>query len=193
MDERAIRAVFDNETITIYQAYRSEIAIPAVRNQKFVYPFKMNRMTWIKPSFLWMMYRSGWGQKEGQEHILAIQIKREGWEWALKNACLTHFDKNIYSSQEEWKESLINSPVRVQWDPEKDIFLNNLDYRSIQVGLSGGAVEKYVNEWTVNIEDISNKCKNIRSLLLNDKVVDAAMLLPHENTYPLSEDIITFI
>ncbi|WP_422570328.1 DUF4291 family protein, partial [Erwinia billingiae] len=29
-------------------------------------------MTWIKPSFLWMMYRSGWGMKDpGQKRILA--------------------------------------------------------------------------------------------------------------------------
>ncbi|WP_141653813.1 DUF4291 family protein, partial [Erwinia billingiae] len=27
-------------------------------------PFSMTRMTWIKPSFLWMMYRSGWGMKD---------------------------------------------------------------------------------------------------------------------------------
>jgi len=40
-------------------------------------------MTWIKPSFLWMMYRSGWATKPGQEHILATQITRDGFEWAL--------------------------------------------------------------------------------------------------------------
>jgi len=26
----------------------------------------MNRMTWIKPNFLWMMYRSGWASKKNQ-------------------------------------------------------------------------------------------------------------------------------
>ena len=43
-------------------------------------------MTWIKPSFLWMMYRCGWGLKEGQETVLAVEITREGFEWALR-AC----------------------------------------------------------------------------------------------------------
>jgi hypothetical protein len=38
-------------------------------------------MTWIKPSFLWMMYRCGWATKPGQERVLAIQITREGFEW----------------------------------------------------------------------------------------------------------------
>jgi hypothetical protein len=87
MLEKQIRAVFDEQTITVYQAYRKEIAEPAVVNQKFVPPFKMARMTWIKPSFLWMMYRAGWATKDGQEHILSIKIKRSGFEWALANCC----------------------------------------------------------------------------------------------------------
>ncbi len=188
MKERIIRAVFDEETIIVYQAYRPEIAIPAVENQKFVSPFKMERMTWIKPSFLWMMYRCGWGLKEGQEHILAIKVKREGWEWAMKNACLSHFIKDIHITQEQWKDTLHKAPVRIQWDPEKDIFLNKLDYRSIQVGLTGLAVEKYVNDWVVSIEDITGKCREIHSLILDKKIEKATQLLPIENIYPLPDN-----
>ena len=132
MKEKEIRAVFDKETITVYQAYRKEIALLAVKAQTFVPPFKIERMTWIKPSFLWMMYRSGWAEKEGQEHILAIKIKREGFEWALENACLSTFKEHIYKTHENWKEKLNNTPVRIQWDPEKSIKLGNLDYKSIQ-------------------------------------------------------------
>lgn len=42
-------------------------------------------MTWLEPSFLWMMYRSGCAQKEGQERVLAIDVTRSGFEWALRN------------------------------------------------------------------------------------------------------------
>jgi len=50
-------------------------------------------MTWIKPSFLWMMYRCGWGLKdENQKRVLAIDIDRAGFERALSMACLSHFD-----------------------------------------------------------------------------------------------------
>ena len=38
MGENEIRAVFDEKTITVYQAYCKEIALPAVENQKFVPP-----------------------------------------------------------------------------------------------------------------------------------------------------------
>lgn len=123
MKERAIRALYDEDTITVYQAYNSSIARAAVQAQTFVSPpFKKERMTWIKPSFLWMMYRSGWATKENQECILAIKIRRTGFEWALQHACLSHFDAAFYASYDDWKTKLNNTPVRIQWDPEKNRF-----------------------------------------------------------------------
>ena len=56
-EERNIYAVFDNKTIRVYQAYNNEIADEALKLGKFGSKFSLNRMTWIKPSFLWMMYR----------------------------------------------------------------------------------------------------------------------------------------
>ena len=49
----------------------------AVANQTFLKckDYSTTRMTWIKPNFLWMMYRSGWAEKKGQENILAIYLK----------------------------------------------------------------------------------------------------------------------
>jgi len=59
MPGRQIRALFSARTVTVYQAYAPEIADPALVAGTFVPPFRLGRMTWIKPSFLWMMYRSG--------------------------------------------------------------------------------------------------------------------------------------
>ena len=56
---RQVRAVWDAHSITVYQAYGPAIAEPAVAAGRFVAPFSRSRMTWVKPSFLWMMYRSG--------------------------------------------------------------------------------------------------------------------------------------
>ena len=61
MDTYAIRADYDERSIIVYQAYREEIALSALARQHFVPPFSLNRMTWIKPSFLWIMERSNWG------------------------------------------------------------------------------------------------------------------------------------
>jgi hypothetical protein len=50
---------------------------------------------WIKPSFLWMMYRCGWATKPLQERVLAVEITRTGFEWALAHSCLSHFDADL--------------------------------------------------------------------------------------------------
>lgn len=190
MLNRAIRATFDNDTITVYQAYNKAIANSAVEAQTFVSPpFKLERMTWIKPSFLWMMYRSGWASKENQEHVLAIRIKRSGFHWAIEHACLSHFDREIHGSHDEWKEQLKSSPVRIQWDPEKDIGMQELPYRSIQIGLTGNAVEHYVNDWIVSIEDITGRCHEIYDLFKSEAREQAQALLPQETLYELPEGI----
>jgi len=184
MNEKIIRAVYDEQTITVYQAYNSSIATSAVKAQTFVSPpFKMERMTWIKPSFLWMMYRSGWATKVGQERVLAIQITREGFHWALNHACLSHFDATLHASAEDWRAQLKQSPVRIQWDPERDILMNKLAYRSLQMGLSGEGVERYVEEWIVGMQDVTDLCHRIHGLLKIRALEEAAPLLPKEKIY----------
>jgi hypothetical protein len=95
MKEFEIRADYNRDVIVIYQAYNEHIAKSAVMNQKFSAPFSFSRITWIKPSFLWMMERSNYGQKSGQECTLAISIKREAWERALRKAVLTSPEKRV--------------------------------------------------------------------------------------------------
>ena len=73
-----IRAAYTGTAVTVYQAYPPEIADAALRAGRFVPPFKRERMTWIKPSFRWMMYRCGWALKPGQERVLAVDISRAG-------------------------------------------------------------------------------------------------------------------
>lgn len=162
MEQRAVRAVYTDTTITVYQAYPMEIAASAVRAGRFVAPFKRERMTWIKPSFLWMMYRCGWATKPGQERVLAVEITRDGFEWALERACLSHYEPDLHTDRAAWARELKGSSVRVQWDPERDRDLRPLPYRSLQVGLSREAVDRYVDDWTVSITDITARVRERR-------------------------------
>src|SRR5262245_2044064 len=98
-----IRADYDNQTLVIYQAYSPNIALPALAAQRFVPPFSFGRMTWIKPSFLWLMERSNWGLKAGQEQILAVRITRAGWEAALAQAILTSYEPSLYHNYSDWQ------------------------------------------------------------------------------------------
>lgn len=98
---RQVRAVWDAQSITVYQAYGPAIAEPAIAAGRFVAPFSRSRMTWVKPSFLWMMYRSGWATKPGQERVLAITMSRSGFEEALGLSCLSHMDPAVHNDREQ--------------------------------------------------------------------------------------------
>lgn len=184
-----IRAAFSPHTVRVYQAYRADIARPALVAGRFVPPFSMARMTWIKPSFNWMMYRCGYANKPGQEVVLGIDITRDGFEWALEHAILSDFNPSIHSSHDAWRTSLAESPVRVQWDPERDWRLNLVkDVRAIQIGLAGEAVQRYVNQWIVRIEDVTVVAHRLRSALEKD-VVPGNLPDALETPYPLSSDV----
>jgi hypothetical protein len=181
-----IRAAFSPDTVRVYQAYRPEIAKAALEAGTFVPPFSMGRMTWIKPSFNWMMYRCGFARKAGQEIVLGIDITRAGFEWALEHAVLSHYEPSIHSSHAEWRSSLTDAQVRVQWDPERDWRLTLLkDVRAIQIGLAGEAVTRYVNEWIVRLENVTSIAHRIADALNGGLVPDD---LPDklEQPYPLS-------
>ncbi|MFO0977221.1 MAG: DUF4291 family protein [Planctomycetaceae bacterium] len=64
---RVIMAQSDSHSVVVYQAYRPSIGLFAAEHGYFGGDFSLSRMTWIKPNFLWMMYRSGWGTKPDQE------------------------------------------------------------------------------------------------------------------------------
>lgn len=89
--------------------------------------FSYARMSWIKPNFLWMMYRSGWATKKGQEKILAVWITRAGFEEILSHA--------LTGRQEKEREMDGRSQVRLQWDPDHDPHGVSQQRRAIQLGL----------------------------------------------------------
>lgn len=183
---REIRGLYTVDTITVYQAYPEAIARPAVVAGRLVPPFKRDRMTWIKPSFLWMMYRSGWASKPGQERVLAIEITRTGFEWALQNSCLSHYDPDLHTDRRAWTKRLRTSPVRIQWDPERDPHLRPLPHRSLQIGLSGIAVHLYIDDWIVTLTDITATAHTIHALFRAGDTTTAS-LLPTERPYPVPE------
>ncbi|WP_433890555.1 DUF4291 domain-containing protein [Streptomyces sp. CA-111067] len=183
---REIRALYSAETITVYQAYSPEIACPAAAAGRFPDRYDRGRMTWIKPSFLWMMYRSSWGTAAGQERVLAIQIRREGFEWALAHSVSSGYDGRMHASRDEWKREMRRSSVRIQWDPERDLDLQPMPARSLQVGLRGEAVHRYIDEWIVGVDDVTERSHAVHALTREGQAAEAGRLLPVERPYPLT-------
>ncbi|MFF5003734.1 DUF4291 domain-containing protein [Streptomyces phaeochromogenes] len=147
-------------------------------------------LTWIKPSFLWMMYRCGWGAKVGQETVLAVEVTRDGFEWALRHACLSSYVRGVHPDRATWQRQVKQAPARVQWDPERDLHLRPLAYRSLQLGLCGEAVRRYADEWTVGISDVTPLAHKVHALVSGGDLDAAARLLPQEHPYPAADELL---
>lgn len=184
-----IRADHDATTLVVYQAYGDPIADAATAAGRFVAPFSLNRMTWIKPSFLWLMERSNWGRKPGQERILAVRITRAGWESALSQAVLTGYERGVHRDQEDWRQQMKHATVHVQWDPERTLTGAAKDERAIQVGLSRHVIQQYVDDWTVEIRDLTPAVRKMAAHLREGKRDRAAALIPKERPYPVPDAI----
>ena len=184
-----IRAHYTKSTITIYQAYAPAIADPAIKQQKFVAPFSFQRMTWIKPSFRWLMHRSNWGQKKSQDRILAVEITRSGWDKALELGVLTHPEPSVYPDPDAWTRRFQEAAVHIQWDTERNFRGAGLSHFSIQVGISRRLIQEYVDQWIVKVEDLTPKVIKMRDLIRSGKANDAKRMLPSERVYQVEPAI----
>ncbi|KAK9696826.1 hypothetical protein K7432_012263, partial [Basidiobolus ranarum] len=155
---RHILGHYDDESIFLYQAYSPQISESAVRCQSFLTEcpqngFSLTRMTWLKPNFLWMMYRSGWATKYNQERILALRVSRLGFEKILRASVST--SKLPDETLCQYRSRLKESPVRLQWDP--DHLPNGERHtarKAIQIGIRGDILIEFLNKWITQIEDI---------------------------------------
>lgn len=183
---RHILAQYDEKNIVVYQAYRPSIGRYAAEQQVFGGEFSFSRMSWIKPNFLWMMYRSGWGTKEGQEVVLAITLPRTLFDEMLAVAVPSTFTRALYPDQESWKKAVEGSNVRLQWDPDHSPTGAPLERRAIQLGLRGDMLRRYGRDDVVAIEDISEFVAEQRALALGKS--DELMIPSEEVYYPQRED-----
>ena len=177
-------------------------------------------MTWIKPSFLWCMYRSGWSYKDpNQERILAIEMTMEGFRELIR-ASVSAMDRDrptqgpvpVLLSQagtetaaaaaaemgtgtemgmgtETGKEKE-KVEVRFQWDPERNVKLERLQYRSLQVGIAGGMVRRWMDEWIVRIEDVTEDVRRFHALIENEGDQGAAKVIDELNGEKWREDVL---
>lgn len=181
---RHILAQFDAESVVVYQAYRPEIGHFAARNGCFGGEFSMGRMSWIKPNFLWMMYRSGWGTRQDQEVTLAVRLRRTAFDEILRLAVHSSFVPEVYGSEASWKRALAGSDVRLQWDPDHGPSGAPVERRAIQLGLRGEVLARYAETWPLEIEDISDFVSEQRA---NVKSPHNLLVTPREAVYPVAD------
>lgn len=153
---RCILAHYDADTIIVYQAYRPSIARHALAHGAFGGDFSYSRMSWIKPNFLWMMYRSGWGQKPDQEMTLGLRLRRGFFESLLAQAVASTFAASGYAEIEQWKQAVARSEVRLQWDPDHGPKGEPLERRAIQLGLRGETLRAFGMSELLEVIDLTD-------------------------------------
>ena len=178
---RHILAQYDQDTIIVYQAYRPSIGRYAAEHGRFGGDFSYSRMSWVKPNFLWMMYRSGWGTKEGQEVTLALRLRRTFFDSLLARAVPSSWDPQQFTSQEEWSKTVSQSSVRLQWDPDHQPSGTKLERRAIQLGLRGAVLEEFGTRELVEVMNISDFVTEQRDRL--SSAGDSALVTPRERVY----------
>jgi len=185
---RHILAHYDADTIVVYQAYRPSIGEYAVKHGAFGGEFSYSRMSWIKPNFLWMTYRSGWGTKEGQETTLGLRLRRSFFDSILAQAVASSLNQSDQASQDEWKASLASSNVRLQWDPDHDPRGNALTRRAIQLGLRGPVLEDFGKRELIEVIDMTEFVSEQRALFSRDSIGE--LRTPVERVYVPGQEAI---
>lgn len=155
-------------------------------NQRLGGPaFNAERMTWIKPSFAWMLYRAGYGSKHGQQRILKMKLPHEAVADLLRGSACKHGGGGTKG--------------RVQWDPARDLMSSEgrghsaeprkmLSERAIQVGLSRDLSAHFVAS-TTSIEDVTELARRVgeahreRDVPAAMRVLATEVSLPYERPY----------
>lgn len=175
-----------DDLMVVYQAYKPTIAAYAVANQRFGgTDYSFMRMSWIKPNFLWMMYRCGWAEKENQERVLAIWIDKSTFVDILSQAVFSSFVPGYYDSHEHWRSELAAKEVRLQWDPDHDPYGNKQERRAIQLGLKGDVLKSF-NSRIRQIEDITLFVTAQKQLLDVGEINE--LLVPAESVFRMPDE-----
>lgn len=182
--EKQVFAQYDSRCIRVYQAYKPAIAEEAVCLQRFGKAFNVNRMTWIKPSFLWMMYRSNWGTKKDQECILALDIWQTTFCALLEQAVLTSPDSPACQGA-QWERAFGAAAVYCQWDPDRSINGSPIGRAAIQIGLKGEALEELLDSGICRIEDLTPQVRKWNTQRKAGKL--SARQLPVEKLFPIAD------
>lgn len=176
----------EDDAIVVYQAYKHGIANFAVANQYLGgAEYSYNRMSWIKPNFLWMMYRCGWAEKENQERVLALWVGKKDFDAIIREAVFSSFAPDVYANHAQWQDELNNKDVRLQWDPDHDPYGRKVERRAIQLGLKGKVLERFGKQSIKRIEDVTDFVRQQK------KYVDSKQLekveVPIETIYEVAD------
>ncbi|KDO25735.1 hypothetical protein SPRG_09034 [Saprolegnia parasitica CBS 223.65] len=184
------RVVLAHQTpshVVVYQAYNPTLATAIVAAQCLHAPsvvaagYSLQRMTWIKPNFLWMMFRSKWATARNQERILALYVHRAAFNQLITDGVLSACDDGAVT-RDEWTQRIQSSNIRLQWDPDHvPDGSRHLGRRALQIGLRGDALLAFSSTMVDGIVDVTDFVASQRPCVAAMHL--DALLVPREDVF----------
>lgn len=185
--KKIIYANYDEAGVYMYQAFKPATVKIAAELGTFGKGFGFDRLTWIKPSFAWLLRRSKYGTKNRMKGIAKIKIAHSAFLEILEQSIETHWNQKLYSNEDNWQKAINNSDVIHQWDPERDLVGKRLNRQSIQIGIRGEVIKKYVSDYILGVEDISELAHEIGRLKKSG--ANTFPSLEEEKVYEISAEL----
>jgi hypothetical protein len=180
-----IVGVFSSSAFLLYQAFNDQIADYAVANQKFegAPGYSESRMTWTKPNFLWMMYRSNWAKRANQTRILGLWLKLDSFHELLQST-----RKTIDKGKDTKHGASSSGAVTIQWDPDHTPNGDEMTKRALQIGVKSVSWWK-TGERFEGIVDMTPLVVAIRDHAKTKNGLYPKLFIPQEKLYLLPSNL----
>ncbi len=110
------------------------------------------------------------------------------FETILSQATFSSYKKELYVSEEIWRNELESTEVRLQWDPDHDPFGLKETRKAMQIGMKGEVLKKFCTVWLLKVEDITDFVKAEYKKVLVKNIDD--LNVPFEELIILEDEVI---
>lgn len=181
-ERRAVQATFDSSVVVVWQAHSHEVADAALRNGQFGGRlWRTDRVTRFRLSLPSLLARNGWATRPGRERILAVALRREGFDAMLRQAVHAGYEPDIYPTRNSWHLATRYGHVVVAWHSDVDPAGGELERDTLRMGVRDATLERFTRDWVVAVEDWTPW------VVENRGRVGAALPVPVLSGYPLPE------
>lgn len=145
----------ENGAYVVFQAFSPRY----INGDKFSDLINVHRMSWLKTSLLWTLWRSDWGKKSEQERIIEVSIQPEylqGLEDRMVSTKFPHTPENEVLVQIDPDRAIIGR----FWSSGINYWVNANSTRHF--GIRGQTLAHYLNEIVPgNLHDITDTIRSV--------------------------------
>lgn len=178
---RPVLACFDDTTVTVFAAHRPEIGAWAIEHGTLGGPvWRGDRVARFRLSLPRVMSRSERGERAGKEVLLALTLRRDGFDAVLRQAVhWREFPASIFGTQARWRLATRFTEVVVDFAPDCAPDGSDLPRMTQRFGVRGHALKRLLGEWVVGVQDLGDLAQRWRT--------ESDPPTPELRPYPLTE------